>query len=418
MGKPRRPETGPASKVAPFRSRGDEELEYCPDRLPGYLALPPRSCSGGPARADRTTRPLKDLRTKVSSASVIPLKLRGLLTAGARRNRCRQRRRRRRIERRTVARSWPGSCPRPSPGRDRAIFHFLRRCAIGGPGQRIEVARPQLLQPNAQKSVRAAPTDDLASHAMRTAPGAATRSDAGRSQHVLLTAMLALLRPRSSPRPRPRSPPQAPRSPPRAAPSFIPEIADRPSRKILSLHRDRSLDPTHLKQTYSQRYKSPRFRSARVSTYSTTSVFVEATVLKNSVFQAADATGRSRQAPRSLKSGRRPGDRCSAIPRRLIGRRRVVLRPGSHWACARLTSQECGKFATRCWRNSRPATRSRQADSASDGLGGSARLPWSRNDGRMLLNRPGRISVLCRERRAGRQRGDETRGIELFMPGD
>src|ERR1700734_24000 len=104
-------------------------------------------------------------------------------------------------------------------------------------GQRIEGA-PTALAAKPQKSVRAAPTDDLASRAMRTA----LSRDAlvtGRSQRVLLAATLAgplrrtsPLRPaRARPRASPKPPPAKPQNP-------------QPSS-------NRSLDPTHLKQTHS-----------------------------------------------------------------------------------------------------------------------------------------------------------------------
>src|ERR1700727_2192143 len=63
-------------------------------------------------------------------------------------------------------------------------------------GQRIEGA-PATLAAKPQKSVRAAPTDDLAARAIRTAPSRDAR-DAGRSQRVRLAAALAAFLRRSS----------------------------------------------------------------------------------------------------------------------------------------------------------------------------------------------------------------------------
>src|SRR3984885_13747951 len=63
-------------------------------------------------------------------------------------------------------------------------------------GQRIEGA-PAALAAKPQKSVRAAPADDLAARAMRTALSRDAR-DAGRSQRVRLAAALAAFLRRSS----------------------------------------------------------------------------------------------------------------------------------------------------------------------------------------------------------------------------
>ena len=67
--------------------RGRRGRECCPDRGPdaGPFRLAYAPCAAGRPAA------LEDLRMKVSSASTISLKLRGLSSAGARRNRCRQR---------------------------------------------------------------------------------------------------------------------------------------------------------------------------------------------------------------------------------------------------------------------------------------------------------------------------------------
>jgi hypothetical protein len=101
-------------------------------------------------------------------------------------------------------------------------------------GQRIEGA-PTALGAKPKKSVRAAPTDDLASRAMRTSMSH-DALDAGRSQRVLLTATLASLLRRSS-----LLGPDRARLPKAAitsvrCPSFIPEIADSQAVKILSLN--------------------------------------------------------------------------------------------------------------------------------------------------------------------------------------
>ena len=114
-------------------------------------------------------------------------------------------------------------------------------------GQRIEGA-PTALAAKPQKSVRAAPTDDLASRAMRTA----LSRDAlvtGRSQRVLLAATLAGLLRRTSLGPdcarllkrRDRL---------RALPLVHPRNRRQPSRKFLSLHRIApSIRPTLNKPT-------------------------------------------------------------------------------------------------------------------------------------------------------------------------
>src|SRR5271163_475563 len=115
-------------------------------------------------------------------------------------------------------------------------------------GQRIEGA-PTTLAAKPQKSVRAAPTDDLASRAMRTA----LSRDAlvtGRSQRVLLAATLAGLLRRTSPLgpDRARLPKRRDRL--RALPLVHPPNRRQPSRKILSLHRIApSIRPTLNKPT-------------------------------------------------------------------------------------------------------------------------------------------------------------------------
>ena len=126
-------------------------------------------------------------------------------------------------------------------------FLLLAQMRHRRPGQRIEGA-PTALAAKPQKSVRAAPTDDLASRAMRTALSR-DALDAGRSQHVLLAAMLALLLRRSSPGPdRARLLKRRDRL--RALPLVHPRNRRQPSRKILSLHRIApSIRPTLNKPT-------------------------------------------------------------------------------------------------------------------------------------------------------------------------
>ncbi len=115
-------------------------------------------------------------------------------------------------------------------------------------GQRIEGA-PTALAAKPQKSVRAAPTDDLASRAMRTA----LSRDAlvtGRSQRVLLAATLAGLLRRTSPLGPDRARLLKRRDRLRALPLVHPRNRRQPSRKILSLHRIApSIRPTLNKPT-------------------------------------------------------------------------------------------------------------------------------------------------------------------------
>src|ERR1700734_557528 len=102
-------------------------------------------------------------------------------------------------------------------------------------GQRIEGA-PTALAAKPQKSVRAAPTDDLASRAMRTA----LSRDAlvtGRSQRVLLAATLAGLLRRTSALGPDRARLLKRRDRLRALPLVHPRNRRQPSRKILTLHR-------------------------------------------------------------------------------------------------------------------------------------------------------------------------------------
>jgi hypothetical protein len=131
---------------------------------------------------------LKDSRTKVSSASTIPLKPRGLSLAGARRNRCRQRN------------GVVGWTPQSAAVLARLLPSIIARAMIEPflllaqmrhrrLGQRIEGA-PATLAAKPQKHMRAAPTDDLAARAIRTALSR-DALDAGRSQRVLLAAALA-----------------------------------------------------------------------------------------------------------------------------------------------------------------------------------------------------------------------------------
>src|SRR6202035_2502286 len=114
--------------------------------------------------------------------------------------------------------------------------------------QRIEGA-PTALAAKPQKSVRAAPTDDLASRAMRTA----LSRDAlvtGRSQRVLLAATLAGLLRRTSLLGPDRARLLKRRDRLRALPLVHPRNRRQPSRKILSLHRIApSIRPTLNKPT-------------------------------------------------------------------------------------------------------------------------------------------------------------------------
>ena len=126
---------------------------------PGCLAGPPRLRA---LRGRSDHRPLKDSRMKVSSASTIPRSRHGLLTAGARRNRCRQRK--------AVVGctpSWPGFCLRSSPGVIEPTLPFvqMRHRRLGQP---VEGA-PATLAPEPRKPMRASPGDDRSSRAMGTA---------------------------------------------------------------------------------------------------------------------------------------------------------------------------------------------------------------------------------------------------------
>ena len=97
-----------------------------------------------PARGKSDRRPLKNLRIKVSSASTMPLNVRGLSSAGARKNRCRQR---------NAVVGWtPHSfavlarlLPSIIAWAWSSRFSFLRRCAIGVFVSALKVRR-QLLQ--------------------------------------------------------------------------------------------------------------------------------------------------------------------------------------------------------------------------------------------------------------------------------
>src|ERR1700722_15744176 len=123
---------------------------------PGCLAVPPR-LRAFLGRSDR--RPLKDSRTKVSSASTIPLKARACRLQG-------------RAET-DDANETPSSdgfrrAPRPSPAlaldhRARVIEPavLLAQMRHRRPGQRIEGA-PAALAAKPQKPMRAAPADDFA----------------------------------------------------------------------------------------------------------------------------------------------------------------------------------------------------------------------------------------------------------------
>ena len=91
-------------------------------------------------------------------------------------------------------------------------------------GQRIEGA-PTAFAAKPQKSVRAAPTDDLASPAMRTSLSRDTL-DAGRSQRVLLAATLAGLLRGTSPSARTALAFSSAAIASVRCPSSIPEIAD------------------------------------------------------------------------------------------------------------------------------------------------------------------------------------------------
>ena len=181
-------------------------------------------------------RPLKDLRMKVSSASTIPLKPRGLSLAGARRNRCRQRK--------AVVGWTPHSAAvfaRLSPSiiarACSSHFSFLRRCAIGVLVSALKV-RPQAIAAKPQKPIRAAPADDLAARAMGTALSRDALDAGPFPARPLWRLRLSCPSSQTLPARRQlRSPSQAPPSPPTRCPSLIPEIADSHSRANLSLHR-------------------------------------------------------------------------------------------------------------------------------------------------------------------------------------
>ena len=109
-----------ASKVACRSGRARQGWECCPDRRARMpLAVPPRF-RAFLGRSDQ--RPLKDSRMKVSSASTIPLKPRGLSLAGARRKPMPPAEGRRPDGRRTAPRSSPGFCPRSSRARAQATI--------------------------------------------------------------------------------------------------------------------------------------------------------------------------------------------------------------------------------------------------------------------------------------------------------
>ena len=78
-------QNGVEGRAFPVAGDEDGNVVLIGARMPG------RSASLTALRGRSDQRPLKDSRMKVSSASTIPLKLRGLSSAGARRNRCRQR---------------------------------------------------------------------------------------------------------------------------------------------------------------------------------------------------------------------------------------------------------------------------------------------------------------------------------------
>lgn len=122
--------------------------------------------------------------------------------------------------------------------------------------------------------------------------------------------------------------------------------------------------------------------SAEVSTYSTISVFVEATV-EESVFQAADTTGRSRQAlvlSNRAVAGRPLQPRFAS----LIGRRRVVL----CWIALGMRPLDFPKSVEGLRRDAGAIVVQRPVPVRRTGRvrwsGRIGRLPWSRNDGRML----------------------------------
>src|SRR6202042_152009 len=192
-------------------------------------------------------RPLKDSRTKVSSASTIPLKLRGLWTAARAQKPMSPAERRRRMNAAQLRGLGQALALDHRPGVIEP-FLLLAQMRHRRLGQRIEGA-PTALAAKPQKSVRAAPTDDLASRAMRTA----LSRDAlvtGRSQRVLLAATLAGLL-RSTPPPGPdRARLLKRRDRLRALPLVHPRNRRQPSRKILSLHRIApSIRPTLNKPT-------------------------------------------------------------------------------------------------------------------------------------------------------------------------
>ena len=120
---------------------------------PGCLAEPPRLRA---LRGGSDHRPLKASRMKVSSASMIPLKLRGLSAAGAPRKRCRQRNAvvgctpqssavLARLLPSIIARAWSNQ------------RSLLCRCAIAVKVERIEAA-PTALAAKPRKPMRASPT--------------------------------------------------------------------------------------------------------------------------------------------------------------------------------------------------------------------------------------------------------------------
>src|SRR5580704_9395454 len=189
-------------------------------------------------------------------------------------------------------------------------FLLLAQMRHRRPGQRIEGA-PTALAAKPQKSVRAAPTDDLASRAMRTALSR-DALDAGRSQRVLLAAMLALLLRRSSPLGPDRARLLKRRDRLRALPLVHPRNRRQPSRKILSLHRIApSIRPSLTKSTgiaISAKlfYRPPRRRLRKSRSMRN---------LDREVRQGWEAGEAAPIIIRLARLGRHHGDNCSEVSR-------------------------------------------------------------------------------------------------------
>ena len=206
--------------------------------MPGLVLLRLRAFLG---RSDR--RPLKDSRTKVSSASTIP-RSSGLVACRGAQKPMTPTKRRRRMD----------SAERRGLGQALALDHrarviepavLLAQMRHRRLGQRIEGA-PAALAAKPQKPMRAAPADDFAASAMGT-PLSRHALDAGRSERVLLAPVLAALLGGSLVGPQPRSPSQAQPSPPGAGPRSSPNPRQ-PSRTLFQPSSICSPDPNHSNQ--------------------------------------------------------------------------------------------------------------------------------------------------------------------------